>query len=130
MAVWQLKLNLIPEQTILSKYGGSPITIPEDLADNTTWWSEVQPPNGFEASIDAVLPKAKSWSGNMNILGDERGDMASVCYANENKNKVEWSGFRVDVGELSSIFGGTRPPHGLHSWYVGAIARHNLPFSA
>jgi hypothetical protein len=104
MAIWQFRLDLIPEKAVRSKYDVVPITLPQSLAEDFPWWSDVQPPIGFEASIDAILPKAKAWSESMCIWGDERGDTASVCYDNDTKSSVEWIGFRVDVRNLSPAF--------------------------
>src|SRR5881296_1881707 len=102
MAIWQFRLDLIPTSALRAKYGVVPVSIPQEQAENFPWWSEVQPPAGFEARLDAILPKANSWSESMHIWGDERGDTASVCY--DNNRKVEWIGFRVDVRELSPGF--------------------------
>ncbi len=104
MAIWQFRLDLIPEKAIRSKYGTLPITIPADMAENFHWWADVQPPAGFEAWIDAILPRTNSWSESMLVWGSERGDTASVCYDDNAKHKVEWMGFRVDVRQLSSAF--------------------------
>ena len=102
MAIWQFRLDLIPTGALRAKFGTVPISIPQELAEDFAWWSDVQPPAGFEARLDAILPKAKSWSEEMLIWGDERGDTASVCY--DSNRKVEWIGFRVDVRELSLGF--------------------------
>jgi len=102
MAIWQFRLDLIPTSALRAKYGSMPVSIPQELAENFSWWTDVQPPAGFEARIDAILPKANSWSESMGIWGDERGDTASACY--DNNRKVEWIGFRVDVRELSLSF--------------------------
>lgn len=98
MAIWQVKLRLIPTNALRAKFGTMPITIPQNLADDS-WSSDVQPRPGLEASIDTVLPRANSWSEDMLIWGDERGDAAIVCY--DNDRKVEDIEFRVDVRRLS-----------------------------
>jgi hypothetical protein len=102
MAIWQFRLDLIPTSALRAKYGVVPVSIPQELAEDFPWWSDVQPATGFEAGVDAILPKGNSWSEEMHIWGDERGDTASVCY--DNNRKVEWIGFRVDVRELSPGF--------------------------
>lgn len=102
MAIWQFRLDLIPKKALQKKFGNLPIAIPESLAEEFRWWSEVQPPAGFEAWIDAFLHESRSWSPTMRIWGNERGDTGSVCY--DDRNKVEWIGFRVDVRELSPAY--------------------------
>jgi hypothetical protein len=52
MAIWQFRLNLIPEKVLLRRYEILPSVIPEDLAEDLPWWSDVQPPSGFERQID------------------------------------------------------------------------------
>lgn len=102
MAIWQFRLDLIPANALRAKFGTIPVSIPQDLAEHFAWWSDVQPPVGLEARLDAILPKANSWSQEMLIWGDERGDTASICY--DNNRKIEWIGFRVDVRQLSLSF--------------------------
>jgi hypothetical protein len=102
MAIWQFRLDLIPTSALRAKFGTAPTTVPHELAEDFAWWSDAQPPAGLEASIDVILPRANSWSTEMLIWGDERGDTASVCY-NSNR-KIEWIGFRVDVRRLSPTF--------------------------
>jgi hypothetical protein len=87
---------------IRDKFRSVPVTIPVQMADDTEWWSQIQPSAGFEAAIDAFLPKAESWSDEMLIWGDERGDTAAVCY--DSDRKVEWIGFSIDVRDLSLAF--------------------------
>ena len=102
MAIWQFRLDLVPRNALRSKFGLVPISIPQELAENFSWWSDIQPPSGFEARMGTILPEASSWSGEMRIWGDERGDTASVCY--DSIRKIEWVGFRVDVRRLSLGF--------------------------
>lgn len=101
MAIWQFKLRLIPESAVRAKFGIVPISIPQELED-FAWWSDVQPPAGFETSIDAILPRTKSWSKEMLIWGNERSSAALVCY--DSNRKIEDVEFRIDVGGLSLTF--------------------------
>ena len=103
MAIWQFKLDLIPEKSLRTKYGVVPIAIQENLDEGFNWWREVQPPVEFEKQIDAILPRTNSWSKSMSIWGDERSDTASVCYKDDTKIKVEWIGFRIDVQRISLV---------------------------
>ena len=99
MATWQSRLDLIPTAALRARFGIVPISIPRELAEDFAWWSDMQPAAGFETRLDVILPRANSWSEEMLIWGDERGDTASVCY--DGSRKVEWIGVRVDVRELS-----------------------------
>jgi hypothetical protein len=104
MAIWQFRLDIIPEQAIRNKYETLPIMLPKEAVEEYPWWSDIQPPASIESSIDNILPRTNSWSESMRIWGDEQGDTASICYANDEKNRVTWMGFRVDVRNLSRIF--------------------------
>jgi len=104
MAIWQFRLDFVPEKAVRSRYSALPATMTENMAEDFPWWSDIQPPLGFEVWIDAILPQIPSWSESMRIWGNERSDTACVCYVEENKNRVELIEFRVDVQKLSSGF--------------------------
>jgi len=101
MAIWQFRLTLIPEKVLLSKCDVLPLQVPKDLAEDFPWWSEGQPHPGFEQQIDLILPERTSWSTSMRMWGQEDGNDAYVCYADESKDKVEEVAFRIDAGEIS-----------------------------
>jgi hypothetical protein len=98
MAIWQFRVYLIPTSSLRAKFGTLPESIPEELED-FPWWSQVQPPPGFEAGIDEILPKATSWSEDLLIWGDDQGDTAQIWY--DRNRKVNEIGFRADVRRLS-----------------------------
>ncbi|MFP2957335.1 hypothetical protein ACLEPN_05755 [Myxococcus sp. 1LA] len=99
MAIWQFRIDLIPMSALRAKFGTVPISVPQDLAEDFDWWSDAQPPSGFKERLDSILPGAGSWSEEMLIWGDERGDTASVCF--DDTHRVQWVGFRVDVRSIS-----------------------------
>jgi hypothetical protein len=104
MAIWQFKLEFAPTSTIRARTQGVlPAAISKDMADNP-FWSDIQPPQELEKWIDAILPRASSWSEEMDMWGDQDGDFASVCYTNEKKDRVEEISFRVDVRNISGDF--------------------------
>jgi hypothetical protein len=101
MAIWQFRVDLIPEKQIRSRYTAMPTTMTESMVEDFPWWIDAQPVRGFEAGIDKILPEAPSWSESMRIWGNERSDTACVCYVDEKKDKVELVEFRIDVRKLS-----------------------------
>jgi hypothetical protein len=101
MAIWQYRLILIPESVLLGKYEVLPPSMPMELAEDTDWWSEVQPPTGFERQIDLILPQMESWSKSMRMWGVKHGDDAHVCYIDESKKTMEEIEFRVDARTIS-----------------------------
>jgi len=104
MAIWQYRLILIPEAVLLTKYDVLPPVIPMELAEDFAWWSDVQPPTGFDRQVDLILPQMDSWSSSMRMWGHKHGDDAYVCYVDENKNRIEEISFRIDARTISAEF--------------------------
>jgi hypothetical protein len=101
MAIWQFRLIFIPKKILLGKYDVLPRTIPMELAEDFAWWSDIQPPAGFEREIDLFLPQMESWSTSMRMWGQKHRDDAYVCYVDESKRKIEEIAFRIDAGAIS-----------------------------
>ena len=102
MAVWQYPLTLIPESVLLTKYEILPLSIPMEVAEESDWWSDVQPAAGFEQRISSILPEAKSWSTSMRIWGQGESDDAHVAYSDDTKETVQEIAFRIDAYKTSS----------------------------
>jgi hypothetical protein len=100
MAIWQFGVILIPKSAISSEGEALPASIPMEMTDHL-WWSEQQPPQGFEKQIDLILSRSKSWSEQMQIWGGESGNDAHVCYTDGEKKVVEEIAFRLDTCDIS-----------------------------
>ncbi len=101
MAIWQFRLDLLPQKLVQDRDATVPTALPPAYAEETVWWSGVQPPIGFERALGEILPEIDSWSTSMRIWGDERSNSAVVCYRGDDKAHVEWVGFRIDVRVIS-----------------------------
>ncbi len=101
MAIWQFRVILIPEATLTKVFGIVPPAIPIEVAEEYDWWSDVQPPTGFERQIDSILPQTESWSKEMRMWGNKHSDTTYVCYIDENKTTVEEVSFSVDARAIS-----------------------------
>ena len=101
MGVWQFRVIFLPESVLLTKYDVLPPAIPQELAEDFSWWADVQPPAGFEDQIDLILPKMDSWSTSQRMWGQKHRDDAHVLYADERKSKVEEIAFRIDANAIS-----------------------------
>ncbi len=101
MTVWQFRVIFLPEKVLLSKYDVLPPVIPQEQAEDFSWWADVQPPAGFEDQINLILPERASWSTSMRMWGQEDGNDAYVCYIDESKSKVEEIAFRIDANAIS-----------------------------
>ena len=102
MAVRQFRVTFLPERVLLSKYDVLPPSIPQELAEDFSWWADVQPPTGFEDQIDLILPRRASWSTSGRMWGHEDRDDAHVFYVDETKSKVVEIAFRIDASSISS----------------------------
>jgi hypothetical protein len=102
VALWQFRIVLIPEAALVKIFGIVPTAIPMELAENFAWWSDFQPPTGFERQINTILPQMESWSDTMLMWGQEHGNDAYVCYIDKSKSTVEEIGFRLDARNVSA----------------------------
>ncbi len=78
-----------------------PPAIPQELAEDFSWWADVHPPAGFEDQIDLILPKRDSWSTTLRMWGQKHRDDAHVIYVDETKSEVEEIAFRIDANAIS-----------------------------
>ena len=101
MAIWQYRLILIPEDVLRKSYDVLPLAIPMDLAEEFAWWTDIQPPAGFERQIDLILPRIHAWSTSMRMWGREEGDDAHAVYEDDTKSKVMEIAFRLDANTIS-----------------------------
>jgi hypothetical protein len=101
MAIWQWRLNLIPEIELLRKYEVLPLIIPMESAEDGLWWTDAQPAVRVETLIDEIFPAAESWSPSMRMWGDEDGNHAYVSYLDTRRETVEQIGFRLDARSIS-----------------------------
>ena len=101
MAVWQFRVIFLPERVVLSKYEVLPPVLPQELAEDFSWWADVQPPTGFEDEIDLIFHRRASWSTSGRMWGHEDRDDAHVFYVDETKSKVEEIAFRIDANAIS-----------------------------
>jgi len=104
MAMWQFRLDFLPEREIRRKFGNLPRTLSKDVVEDYPWWSHVQPRAGFETQIDEMIPQKSSWSESMRIWGNEDGDSVYVIYIDERKDKIECIWCRIDVRSISHSF--------------------------
>jgi hypothetical protein len=100
MAIWQFGVILIPKSAISSEGEALPGSIPMEMTDHL-WWSEQQPPQGFEKQIDLILSRSKSWSEQMQTWEGQSGNDALVCYTDGEKKLVEEIAFRLDARDIS-----------------------------
>jgi len=118
MAIWQCKIDYLPEKAVIEKYGALPVSIPDQDMDAVDWWASHQPPKELCSWSDGLLPESASWSSSLRIWGQEqeRGNCVSVFNRSKTQNEVEWIEFRIDAQSLDVSF---------LSWIVTVAERLN-----
>ena len=88
MALWQLKIELIPTERV---YGRAQIDDAE--FEQADWWSNRQPPPGYRAQLASLLPPTKSWCDRLLWYGQEEKDRIDVW---TEYDRVVCVGVRID----------------------------------
>lgn len=66
MAIWQVRLDFLPENILRDKYGAVRTVFSEAEIE---WWSHAQPTTGCEAWLSEVLPQAEPWGKETRLGG-------------------------------------------------------------
>ena len=87
MAIWQFSFHWVPRDAVKRLHGSDAIRLdaygPFDLEnwdedkDSPNYWND-RSPLTYAASIEALLPRRKSWSEDALMFGDEEGDDVSL----------------------------------------------------
>ncbi len=88
MAVWSFKLNLLPRQSVLKKFGKIPDVIDEykscfdyseliEDEEGTNFWKGYDV-RSIGINFGQLLPCIDSWSDSMDLYGDEKGSKVEV----------------------------------------------------
>jgi hypothetical protein len=104
LALWQFKLLLTPTVLVTRTDGCLEELLSDSQSEAVSCWPDIQPVPGFAKWIDALLPKAETWSDEIDFWGDKEGNRAAVCYTDSQKATVELIEFEVDVRDVSPTF--------------------------
>ncbi len=117
MALWQLKIEVVPSERVLSR----PQIEPTEF-DKALWWSERQPPETFRNELAELLPPTKSWHERLLWFGEENSDRIDVWLEQDRVQSIE---VRVDcrkanpplIGRLLSL---------AHRWDCSFVEKRYL----
>jgi hypothetical protein len=84
MALWQLKIEIIPRERVK----GRPQIEPAQF-DDALWWSDRQPPEAFRNELADLLPLTKSWHERLRWFGEENGDRIGVWLEQDRVESIE-----------------------------------------
>jgi hypothetical protein len=104
MAIWQFKLDLLPEEAVLERFGNLPETIPDALVENIPWWKGSQPGERLSAVVNSLLLPTESWSESVLIWGDEDSDVVKAIYTSATREELEWLAIRIDTRKVLKEF--------------------------
>lgn len=96
MAIWQFKLEFVPESALVGK-----TELSEDEWTEQSWWSAYPAPIEYAERFSSLLPPLKSWSEDLHQWGTQEGDLIEVWVES---GTVESIAARIDCRELNPQF--------------------------
>lgn len=96
MAIWQFKVEIIPEDAVAQRQ-----VISLEEWDEELWWLEKQPSQDFLIELANILPAHKSWSKNLCQWGRQESDLIEVW---REAGKVESISARVETRQINYNF--------------------------
>lgn len=77
MAVWQFDMHMLPTQAL-----DQAAELSAEACDSTDWWRNFQPPPDYAEHIEQMLPRARSWSPEIDIWGSDDGHRVDIVREN------------------------------------------------
>jgi hypothetical protein len=96
VAIWQLKLHLVPRERVLAIFGTLPVTVPGQILDETRWFRET--PAEFENGISSLLVFKHFASDTICYWGEADCEEGVVTYEDGRLSSVE---LRIDARNAS-----------------------------
>lgn len=98
MAIWQVDFEIIPQKMLR----GAPRPLTQALVTETPWWKGSPLPADYRAQLDAVVPRGRAGSADLESWGLEDGNRVDVRSAG---GEITHVSARVDVRRLDARFG-------------------------
>jgi hypothetical protein len=83
MALWQLKIEVIPTERVRGR-----TQIDASEFDEAEWWSDRQPPSDYREQLASLLSPTKSWHEQLLWYGANEADRIDVWLEQEAPPKV------------------------------------------
>jgi hypothetical protein len=96
MAIWQFKVELVPERIAAGRH-----VIPEQEWGEQLWWSNVQPSQDLLVGLSRLLPSLDSWSPDLSQWGRQDSDLVEVW---RDAGRIESISARVDARHVNLHF--------------------------
>ena len=96
MAIWQFKVEIIPELAVAQRE-----VISIDEWNEGLWWLKKQPSQDFLNELASILPAHKSWSDKLSQWGRQESDLIEVWREAE---KVDSISTRIETREINHSF--------------------------
>jgi len=94
VAIWQVLIEFVPAQWVEENNYEVGLLYGEEGYDTSPAWLEFQPSRDYVNLFDSILPKAESWSEDLELWGESPVHDISVW--NE-EDVIESIGFRLDL---------------------------------
>jgi hypothetical protein len=117
MALWQLKIEVIPRERVQGRPQIEPAAF-----DDALWWSDRQPPETFRDELAEILPPTKSWHERLLWFGEENGDRIGVWLEQDRVESIE---VRIDCRKANSPLIG-RLLSLAHRWDCSLVEKRYL----
>jgi hypothetical protein len=95
MAIWQFDLHLVPR----ADAARNPVLPGSELKNEA--WADATLPMNYQAQLDAIAPRTKSWSPKVEMWGVEDGSRITVWWIDGRISSV-W--VRLDARDPSPAF--------------------------
>ncbi|MDO7086265.1 hypothetical protein WNY51_04270 [Pseudocolwellia sp. AS88] len=94
MAIWQFSIVFIPAQWAEDNKFKTDSLYGEDGFETSHVWSRNAGKKDFETSFNSILPKAESWSDEIDIWGNAKTNDLTIF---REGNKIQCIQFRLDL---------------------------------
>lgn len=95
MALWQYTFFVLPEESLRLLNSDLVFERSQDGFDDAPYWKLMQKNSSFFKGIDYILKKAKSWSKNIDLYGNQESSCFEVLFDHYSNCVISVS-FRID----------------------------------
>lgn len=96
MAIWQVPIEFVPAQWVEENNYNIDLLYGEEGFDTSLAWLKFQPTEDYANLFSSILPKAESWSEDLELWGESPVHDISVWHE---EGVIEGVGFRLDLRE-------------------------------
>jgi hypothetical protein len=94
MAVWQYTFQVLPRESVNTFAEDFFFNRKDEVFDDEPYWKKYPLKKNFFSKIDSILKKAKSWSNDINLYGNQESNCFEVL--SDSEDYVLSVSFRID----------------------------------